>query len=70
MYSDLDTGLSQQQLAKAIITSRELAEIFIQRYMALHRVGRREATRRLAELNIDIKKLPGKYREPSERQFA
>lgn len=62
MYSDpeLDTGLTQRQLAKAIITTRDLAETFIQRYIARYKANRKEAVRWLTKWNIDINNLPEK----------
>ena len=50
--------LTDKGLAQAIITTRERAESFIERYMHWHKVDRKAAEGKLKELGIRLSMLP------------
>ena len=55
-----NNGLSEKDLAKYIITSKESAEVFIKRWIHRHRSSREKAVERLRELGIQLNLLPDK----------
>jgi hypothetical protein len=50
--------ITEKEAIKLIITSKKMAELFIERWMERHGESREEAIEKLKQLEIDISQLP------------